>query len=590
MNKTSYNILYRAYSALTDPHDKRIMGNIIVIMEKYSTERKDASSWGVTLDRIDHLSEYSIFGQISTKEIESPQGVENDSHKDYRIKDVTFNGFRTFPQNEKPFGFSILDKDGKISSGFFIAANGVGKSTIFSGLQYVYTGSISNETYDSLDVNDKNRYKEFGLSKIANKTINPSVEVETSNDTLNNISDEAGGALTPFFISDYDVNLLQRQDLSDFVSYQLGIQDIERLLNSLKNIIQDIEERTTKDKGVLNKEELTSIAAYTITHTNYKSFTQPLCKDNITKDDIKDFWLSKKCKDLLPQLRTNYYQIQERQKSKDIADPSIGNISAATTYDNSIEKKLDQAFKYISEWIQSFHRYELTDAGEPLAKVFKDMLQEINNAPEKSYQTTADNTDRKNTLESIVTLLGTELLNVKKKVVEDYNTFLVNTLKMFSDGDEDISFSYDENTGNIKSEVNIRSDEYEFSVSPRLYYNTFRFKLYAVAIKIALSFQIMKDYNISAPIVIDDVFSASDFDNSIRLSEFVMKTYDTYAYMFKDWEPLQIILLTHDDGIQHTFAKYAEGPCIAKRIFSYKDVIDDNDSIDKDGKFINLCF
>ena len=80
--------------------------------------------------------------------------------------------------------------------------------------------------------------------------------------------------------------------------------------------------------------------------------------------------------------------------------------------------------------------------------------------------------------------------------------------------------------------------------------------MYAVSFKIALALMEMKQKGIRVPLVIDDVFNASDFDNNIRLEYFVHNIYKAYEMMDKKI-PLQLILLTHDEMVQTAFRKGA---------------------------------
>ena len=62
----------------------------------------------------------------------------------------------------------------------------------------------------------------------------------------------------------------------------------------------------------------------------------------------------------------------------------------------------------------------------------------------------------------------------------------------------------------------------------------------------------MKLKDIRVPIVIDDVFNASDFENNLRLEYFVYNIYKAYDSMSFD-EPLQLIVLTHDEMVLNAF-------------------------------------
>ena len=86
---------------------------------------------------------------------ESGETVVSDNQAnefmDYHIKSIRFSDFRLFPKLEdKAFGLSFTT-EGNTSSCIFLGSNGTGKSSIFTALEYAYTGhssykESSNET------------------------------------------------------------------------------------------------------------------------------------------------------------------------------------------------------------------------------------------------------------------------------------------------------------------------------------------------------------------------------------------------------------------------------------------------------------
>ena len=90
----------------------------------------------------------------------------------------------------------------------------------------------------------------------------------------------------------------------------------------------------------------------------------------------------------------------------------------------------------------------------------------------------------------------------------------------------------------------------KFNTVPKEYFNTFRYKLFVQTMKMALAFNWMNETGIAAPIVIDDVFNASDFENSIKLESYIHFVKKIYRKICLDNDfqlHLQLIMLTHDD-------------------------------------------
>lgn len=86
--------------------------------------------------------------------------------------------------------------------------------------------------------------------------------------------------------------------------------------------------------------------------------------------------------------------------------------------------------------------------------------------------------------------------------------------------------------------------------SPREYFNTFRFKMFVVSLKIALAYCAKQIYHINWPIVIDDVFNSSDFNNRTHLGGYIAKILSAYEVLpeIKDME-FQLIFFTQDEVI-----------------------------------------
>ena len=136
----------------------------------------------------------------------------------------------------------------------------------------------------------------------------------------------------------------------------------------------------------------------------------------------------------------------------------------------------------------------------------------------------------------------------------ELNKFVKETLQQYAEPGETLDIECTSNSFKI-SITAVDNSGNEYKTTPREYYNTFRFKLYTISLKIALAFYYMKTHKCYAPIVIDDVFNAGDFENSVNLYTFVHKIYDVYQKIVDTdrRKPLQLIILTHDEMILNAF-------------------------------------
>lgn len=84
--------------------------------------------------------------------------------------------------------------------------------------------------------------------------------------------------------------------------------------------------------------------------------------------------------------------------------------------------------------------------------------------------------------------------------------------------------------------------------TPDKIFNTFRYKLFCLMVSLSLALATRKKYNVNLPLVMDDLFFASDFISKNSFAEFLQKVIGLF-YKYTPNLPLQFILFTHDDLI-----------------------------------------
>ena len=161
--------------------------------------------------------------------------------------------------------------------------------------------------------------------------------------------------------------------------------------------------------------------------------------------------------------------------------------------------------------------------------------------------------------EKVIGLLDDKQKSILKDFRENRFPMIKEILKIFSNEEGELNIKEEDNKEDVVLKIVVKDPINGFDdlqPTPQEYYNSFRYKLYAVSFKIALALMEMKQKGIRVPLVIDDVFNASDFENNIRLEYFVHNIYKAYEMMDKEI-PLQLILLTHDEMVQTAFRKGA---------------------------------
>lgn len=118
-------------------------------------------------------------------------------------------------------------------------------------------------------------------------------------------------------------------------------------------------------------------------------------------------------------------------------------------------------------------------------------------------------------------------------------------------------------------------------MSPLLVLNSFRLRLLTLCMKISMAFTVMEMLNLSFPLVFDDVFYSSDFNNRERVNEFISNIYQIYRQLLgEEALPLQIIFFTHDEIVLESAVKGTKEvgeSFISGRIFNYQEMEADCD-------------
>ena len=185
-------------------------------------------------------------------------------NKDFRIKSFEISNLRGIPDKENniPFGMNFF-LDDKYNNAVILANNGVGKSSIFAGLEMIYTQEIGEKrlrtSFTDLDKKDYAEYlKRFPDSKSAECKVQTN-EGEFSLDNFIFNEKEALRIFNPanHFISDYDIynngqiDYVGKHDNSNsfhsLIANSLGLSDfiaLESILHELKAYRRSTEKST----------------------------------------------------------------------------------------------------------------------------------------------------------------------------------------------------------------------------------------------------------------------------------------------------------------------------------------------------------
>lgn len=110
----------------------------------------------------------------------------------------------------------------------------------------------------------------------------------------------------------------------------------------------------------------------------------------------------------------------------------------------------------------------------------------------------------------------------------------------------------DVETGEVISEIIVAYLKERNSSNPPItvnkYFNTFHYRLFCTMVGISIAVASRKNTGINLPLVLDDVFYASDFEHRATIERFIKRLFDLFK-KHTPTIPLQLILFTHDQMI-----------------------------------------
>ncbi|WP_298136363.1 hypothetical protein [Flavobacterium sp.] len=205
-------------------------------------------------------------------------------------------------------------------------------------------------------------------------------------------------------------------------------------------------------------------------------------------------------------------------------------------------------------------------------KILK-LEQEINEVKNSILSLEKRNLDLKPELENANKIVGyfdrikSEIINYNLKFNDRKDKLVAEAFEPMKNTIEQIMNDFISKNENIKLEIKLENYNYKVDgeqytskiiiakiidlkfnkeTTPDLYFNTFRFKLFCLMISLSIALATRIKYKINLPLVMDDLFYASDFINKISFTKF----FKELIKLFHKYTPemsLQFILFTHDD-------------------------------------------
>ena len=456
-----------------------------------------------------------IFKGASENTQISKAGKEKDRHKDIpqdlRVVALTANGIRAIPMSEIPCGLPFAHHtrekgylDIEPESSVILGSNGSGKTTLYTAFELASLGrSLTTEARNLAEPNAQqnailNAETEFDHDKASARltTLSGTLDFNYADATLS----ERIRIPASFLCSEYDERQLEKEEITlEWMCEQLGIRNVYHLYRFIEYV----------QNAYIEAKEL-------------KKQLDQLNKGNVYILDIKD---------------NRGIDENDKKSTARKSNPKANNNRAN-------EKK--EAF--VNEYGISIESIDFTKLPKRhITALHKAIRKEIND----SIRTLFEISNRfMPAIQKVFNYQETDMISIKLNDKKAENEdFISLSLQIYLGVDSPKAISATQTESRNCYETMAKATK-----SPREYYNTFRFKLYVLGLKISLAIATQRIHRINFPIVIDDIFESADFRNRHQINKFVKCLIKNY-YNLKHSEkyPLQIILFTHDEVIADGF-------------------------------------
>lgn len=533
----------------------------------------------------------------------SIQNLYFDSNRqkisDFRIRKLDIANFRKFrKEKECPYQVSFLDGDNRLSSLFLVGKNSSGKTSIYTALEYLLTPSRIS-TMKQRNIQDKESFLPYG-------------NLELKDIELKAVLNDGGGtdvkeplklnlSLIPFFCSDFDVQEIQgSNDLETIFARNLGFGSIEFILKVLTDTVDRITHTgTVEEDGAFTnvdvdvvQTDLFYLGGYKTINNKEDRFTamirmldvlaKKLAKvdaKNISSVDSTEFvdklkvvleaWDLSKELNALSLYQSKKQQVARYRQIEDLlnegnwvdAEEMYGKVEHIETFAAEVVRNASFLYKTFSGGNPASRREVALKAILDIGKLKQEMdRQELIRKNAESINLQPERVENVKKIHDAIYALYEEDKKDLKRTSKELIVKLLNefTMKDYgSDQKEIIDIIEDEaNGGRLKAVVrNEKIFGKDEASTPERFYNSFRYKLYCISIKVVMAFMTMKMKRINAPLVFDDVFTASDFDNTVNISKFFEIVFRVFKEIEeKNMSELQIIMFTHDEVVLNSMA------------------------------------
>lgn len=512
---------------------------------------------------------------------------------DRRLQKILLKGIRKFPSYEGRYYALDFGDHGTCHSCVYLGSNGVGKTSLYSAIEWASLGKLDSAKSREYKTREEQiEFLKYHNAQPEDAIIHLSSHDGTATYILADNSDRVSKfSLPAFFCMEQDIAELSKERISEYIAEQLGLSDYYLLLynmeklqksyhehreffNGSKNQIEELEFQNKLLDLLYGLEPSTSRIIFHASDCTSDAKTYRLRQSedigdkyrylNSLKRRLKRIQmiihnLSDNEEDTISKLNRNILKLDDAKLAKVV----WGQNSTWGTAEDKLTGELEDILNHINI---NLTRYTANP-------ILKDTVL-MNSWLKLEYERNENKINIKkrtlHELESICSILGIdehqeEIFSQAYKSLSDEYTKYINELTHY--GETVFKYLFKPFFGQDISDVRLKSESDGKSlrvvlmavnplnrntigeVSPRKYLNTFRFKLYCVALKVSLCICCSKLYGIEFPLVIDDVFDSSDFNNRERIRDFIRHLFQSYSELLPGKHPLQLLFFTQDDVI-----------------------------------------
>ena len=399
-----------------------------------------------TISAITRIVEDSGLGSFEPKGENNPDN-QRDKFIDYRIKSIEFSDFRSFPKlKDKAFGLSFTTES-KPSSCIFLGSNGTGKSSVFTALEYAYTGHLSHKESS----NETDSYLNYAFSDKGATSLTLDLCSQDSKKEIYISNNSTMDFPLSFFCSEFDINTLSReQDLTKYILEQTGFADLWKIKSEIAKKIDQLSKSKIPENSMSSKRiREVLLELKNMIKSNSKGKKEELNRllelESIGEEELEKTHF-------LFQIRWNNLKPKTVVAGKLLPVPD--SSSSSIKIDKTASNKLLNMYKELSSLVSE-------DGLDKLRELVSNM------------ETITENDDNEGITKEIE-ILGNVQVKVEKiisnllnEICENYAKFIQDTLSHFSSPNENEAFIFcTDEKKHITLSINVKGYNEGFSSLP----------------------------------------------------------------------------------------------------------------------------